>query len=174
MPKAAQCGEQPCTCSEWWPLRCWRDRDECTCGYGGHLAALIYRFLAEDFKAYFKGTKKDKNCGIPLLSSSPPAASINHVLIFPACLQGVSTWAREPSLWHPSDLPPFHVNVHSDYNISKQRRDSAWLPGCLAGWLPLTGWIVLKRPLSVLRRAINLKGSLGKLASGLHAITIFI
>lgn len=87
---------------------------------------IIYRFLeergggsAEDCKPYFKGTKQDKNSSIPLLSSSPPAASINHVLIFPACLKGLSAWAPEPSLWHPSDLPLFHVSARSNFNISE-------------------------------------------------------
>lgn len=33
-----------------------------------------------------------------------PAVGINHALIFPACHQGLSAQALEPSLWHPSDL----------------------------------------------------------------------
>lgn len=49
-----------------------------------------------------------------------PAVSINHSLIFPACLQGLCVQALEPSLWHPSDLSLFHVNAHSDFNISDQ------------------------------------------------------
>lgn len=49
-----------------------------------------------------------------------PAVSINHSLIFPACLEGLSAQALEPSLWHSSDLFLFHVNAHSNFNISEQ------------------------------------------------------
>ena len=88
-------------------------------GYIRLSCVIIYRFLLEkgDERGIVNHISKElrqiktSQYSFTLLHS--PAVCINHSLIFPACLQGLSAQAPEPSLWHPSDLSLFHVNAHS-------------------------------------------------------------